>query len=256
MSSSDETELVLAPGPMPRHVAIIMDGNGRWATQRGRQRIEGHAQGAISVRKIVTVAREAEIEALTLYAFSQQNWGRPEDEVEGLMGLLVDYLDSERKTILDNDIRFQAIGELDRLPADVRGRLEKLTAESRNNKHTVLTLALSYGGREELVEAARSIARAVQRGELEPEEINEATIDRYTFTHDLPPLDLLVRTSGEMRLSNFLLWQVAYAEIVVTDVLWPDFGKRELFAAIEAFRGRQRRYGKTQAQIDASEGST
>jgi undecaprenyl diphosphate synthase len=235
---------------MPRHVAIIMDGNGRWATQRGRARIEGHAQGAISVRKIVTAAREVEIEALTLYAFSQQNWGRPEDEVEGLMGLLVDYLDSERKTILDNDIRFQAIGEIARLPEDVRGRLEKLTAETRNNQHTVLTLALSYGGREELVEAAKSIARAAKRGELDPESIDEATIDRYTFTHDLPPLDLLVRTSGEMRLSNFLLWQVAYAEIVVTDVLWPDFAKKDLYEAIETFRGRQRRYGKTQAQID------
>ncbi|MCK6545568.1 polyprenyl diphosphate synthase [Myxococcota bacterium] len=227
-----------------------MDGNGRWAERQGRHRIEGHAHGATAVRRVTTAARKlGGIEALTLYAFSAQNWGRPEDEVENLMGLLVDYLDSERRTILDNDIRLNAIGQLDRLPVEVRARLDGLAHESRDNKHMVLTLALSYGGREEIVAAARAIAVEAAAGRLDPAAVDEALVEKHMFTRDLPPLDLLVRTSGELRLSNFLLWQAAYAEIVVTETLWPDFGKRELYAAIEEYRKRNRRFGKTAEQI-------
>jgi undecaprenyl diphosphate synthase len=248
MSKAEEPQL--APGPLPRHVAIIMDGNGRWAEKRGRARIEGHAHGATAVRTVTTAAREAGIEALTLYAFSVQNWARPDEEVEHLMSLLLDYLQSERKTILDNDIRLQAIGDMERLPKSVVASLRALSEESKHCKHMVLTLALSYGGREEIVAATRRIAESVQAGRLPMEAIDEAELDRHMFTHDLPPLDLIIRTSGEMRLSNFLLWQAAYAELLVTDVLWPDFGKRELYAAIEEFRRRNRRFGKTAAQVE------
>jgi len=226
-----------------------MDGNGRWAELRGLPRLDGHAQGSVAVRNIVTGAREIGIEALTLYAFSVQNWSRPPDEVAGLMRILFDYLEQERPTLLDNGIKLQAIGEIDRLPSFVVERLRALEAETAHHTKMTLTLALSYGGREELIEAARSIARDVARGALEVDAIDEATVARYTFTHALPELDLIIRTSGELRLSNFLLWQAAYAEIVVTDVLWPDFGKRDLEAAIEAFGRRQRRFGKTGRQI-------
>ncbi|HJL40041.1 MAG TPA: polyprenyl diphosphate synthase [Myxococcales bacterium LLY-WYZ-16_1] len=235
----------LPPGPLPRHVAIIMDGNGRWAELRGRPRYEGHAYGAQSVRRIVTCARENGIEALTLYAFSVQNWGRPKDEVERLMSLLLDYLVEERETILENQIRLQGIGQLERLPETVRKQLHFLQETSQNHEGMVLTLALSYGGREEIVDACRSLARDVADGRLDPDAVDEAVVDRYMFTRGLPPLDLLIRTSGEMRLSNFLLWQSAYAEIVVADVLWPDFDEGDFFRCIETFRGRQRRFGRT-----------
>jgi undecaprenyl diphosphate synthase len=226
-----------------------MDGNGRWAEMRGRSRLEGHAEGALSVRDIVTAAREIGVEALTLYAFSVQNWGRPDEEVDHLMALLLDYLASERSTILDNDIRLQSIGQTDRLPPNVQASLHKLQDESKHNDEMVLTLALSYGGREEIISACRQIAERVKAGDLEPSEIDEALIDQYLFTRDLPPVDLLIRTSGEMRLSNFLLWQVAYAELVVTEVLWPDFRRKNLDECIEVFRQRERRYGLTSAQV-------
>lgn len=247
---AEPAELTLTPGPLPRHVAVIMDGNGRWAETRGRPRWEGHAYGAKSVREIVTAAREAQIEALTLYAFSVQNWGRPSAEVEKLMALLLDYLVEERGTILDNGIRLQGIGQIDRLPARVQEQLRFLEEESRHGQDMTLTLALSYGSREEIVEACQRVARDAAAGHLDPEAIDESTLDRYMFTRDLPPLDLLIRTSGEMRLSNFLLWQAAYAEIVVTDVLWPDFARAHLYACIEAFRSRQRRFGKTGSQVE------
>ncbi len=244
----------LAPGPLPRHIAIIMDGNGRWAELRGCSRLEGHAEGALSVKDIVTAAREAGIEALTLYAFSVQNWGRPDEEVDHLMGLLLDYLATERSTILDNDIKLQSIGQTHRLPLDVQASLRKLQADSKDNSGMVLTLALSYGGREEIVAACQQIAERVKAGELEPEAIDEALIDQYLFTRDLPPVDLLIRTSGEMRLSNFLLWQVAYAELVITEVLWPDFRRPNLHECIEVYRKRERRYGLTGAQVSDGEG--
>jgi undecaprenyl diphosphate synthase len=242
----------LTPGPVPRHVAIIMDGNGRWAELRGRPRWEGHVRGAESVRAVVTAARENGVQALTLYAFSVQNWGRPKDEVEHLMTLLLDYLVEERDTILDNGIRLQGIGETDRLPAKVRDQLRFLESSSRGLHDMTLTLALSYGGREEIVEVCRRIAEDAAAGRLRSDQIDEEVIDGYMFTRDLPPLDLLIRTSGEMRLSNFLLWQSAYAEIVVTETLWPDFREAQFFECIEVFRGRQRRYGRVADERPAS----
>lgn len=250
---ADEGQTGLAPGPLPRHIAIIMDGNGRWAEMRNKSRLEGHAEGALSVRDVVTAAREIGIEALTLYAFSVQNWGRPDEEIAHLMSLLLDYLASERSTILDNDIRLQGIGQIDRLPEHVQESLHNLEEASKDNSGMVLTLALSYGGREEIVAACRQLAGRVKAGDLEPEQITEQTIDQYTFTHDLPEVDLLIRTSGEMRISNFLLWQVAYAEIVVTDVLWPEFRRNNLYDCIEVFRGRERRFGLTSAQVAEEE---
>ncbi len=240
--------VVLPPGPLPRHIAIIMDGNGRWAEQRQRPRYEGHARGAQSVREVTTAAREAGIRALTLYAFSVQNWGRPSEEVERLMELLLDYLVEEKDTIMKNAIRLQGIGQIDRLPPRVREQLKFLEDLSRANQQMTLTLALSYGGREEIVEVCRKVAQEVERGRLSPDEITEDTLDAAMFTRELPPLDLLIRTSGEMRISNFLLWQMAYAEIVVTDTLWPDFGRPEFYEAIIAYRQRDRRFGKTAEQ--------
>jgi undecaprenyl diphosphate synthase len=239
----------LVPGQLPRHIAIIMDGNGRWAELNGRHRLEGHAQGAQSVRRIVTAAREQGIQALTLYAFSVQNWGRPRDEVDRLMTLLLDYLVEEQATIMKNGIRLRGIGQLERLPESVRNQLRFLEDLSASNDDMILTLALSYGGREEIVEVCRHLALDVSKGRLEPGDIDESSIDAYMFTKDLPPLDLLIRTSGEMRLSNFLLWQSAYAEIVVTEVLWPDFSEDDFFGCIETFRQRQRRFGLTGSQL-------
>ena len=238
------------PGSLPRHLAIIMDGNGRWAEMRGKPRWEGHAYGAKSVRTIVTEAREIGLEALTLYAFSVQNWGRPSVEVEKLMSLLLDYLVEERSTIVDNGIRLQGIGQIDRLPARVQEQLAFLERASAAGRDMILTLALSYGSREEIVAACQQVARDVAAGRLDPAQIDEAVLDRYMFTRDLPPLDLLVRTSGEMRLSNFLLWQAAYAELVVTEVLWPDFDEAQLHACLDAYRHRQRRFGRTGAQLE------
>ncbi len=246
---ADEPKPRLNPGPVPRHIAIIMDGNGRWAELRGRTRLEGHARGAKSVRAIVTAARENGIKALTLYAFSVQNWGRPQAEVEHLMILLLDYLVEERKTIIDNGIRLRGIGQIDRLPDKVQSQLRFLEESSAGMSDMALTLALSYGGREEIVDVCRRVAADVSAGRLSSSGIDESTLDGYMFTSDLPPLDVLIRTSGEMRLSNFLLWQAAYAEIVVVDTLWPDFRERDFFDCIETYRRRQRRFGKTQAQL-------
>ncbi|MBI2373578.1 MAG: di-trans,poly-cis-decaprenylcistransferase [Deltaproteobacteria bacterium] len=225
-----------------------MDGNGRWAEDHGLVRIDGHRRGSDSVREIVTAAREAGIEALTLYAFSAQNWARPSDEVAGLMMLLYDYLERDKPTLLENQIRLNAIGDLERLPELVRGRLESVRAETAAGNAMVLTLALSYGGQEEIVAAAKRIARQAASGQLDPDAIDAALFDRALDTHGLPPVDLMIRTSGELRISNFLLWQLAYAELLFLDVQWPDFGRRDLYAAIEVYRGRQRRFGKTAAQ--------
>jgi undecaprenyl diphosphate synthase len=231
---------------LPRHVAIIMDGNGRWAQQRGLPRAAGHREGSASVRAVAQEARRLGIEALTLYAFSRQNWARPPGEVKSLMDLLAEFLDAERVEILENQIRLQAIGELDRLPRYVASRLEALGAESRGNRGMVLTLALSYDGREELAQAARRAAR-----KLRPEAIDAAAVEAELWTAGLPELDLLVRTSGERRISNFLLWQSAYAELRFVDTLWPDFREPELLEAVADFQARERRFGKTGAQIGA-----
>jgi undecaprenyl diphosphate synthase len=243
----------LRPGPLPRHVAIIMDGNGRWAEQRKRPRFFGHAEGAKAVRRVVTTARESNIEALTLYAFSVQNWARPQQEVACLMGLLFDYLGEERRTILDNGIRLQGIGEIDRLPGFVQKKLRSLERESANNEGMTLSLALSYGAREDITTACRRLATEVSEGRLRPEDITPERLGAQMMTKGLPPVDLLVRTSGELRLSNFLLWECAYAEIVVTDVLWPDFQESHFFECIDVFRSRSRRFGLTGQQVASIE---
>ncbi|HJN73099.1 MAG TPA: isoprenyl transferase [Myxococcota bacterium] len=235
---------------VPTSVAIIMDGNGRWAQARGLPRVKGHEQGAESVREVVRSCRELGVEALTLYSFSTENWNRPEDEVAALMRLLKNYLKSERREILDNGIRLRGIGQLGRLPLFVRKPLVALMRESdRDDVKMTLNLALSYGGRAELVEANREIARKVAAGQLNISDIDEDCIARHLFTAGLPDPDLLIRTSGEVRISNFMLWQLAYAEIYVTDVAWPDFRKPQLLEAFEAFGRRERRYGKTGAQV-------
>jgi undecaprenyl diphosphate synthase len=237
------------PTQLPRHVAIIMDGNGRWAQRRGLPRVEGHRKGAVAVREVVRAAREVGLKAISLYAFSAQNGDRPPDEVATLMQLLRDYVIDERDEIMDNDIRLVAIGDIDRLPDFVKGPLDALMAESADNRAMTLTLALSYGGRESLVQAAQALAGEVARGALRPEDITEMHLSGALQTSGLPQLDLLVRTSGEERLSNFLLWEAAYAELYFTDTYWPDFGKEELYRALESFRGRERRFGRTREQI-------
>ena len=228
--------------PLPRHVAIIMDGNGRWAESRRMSRVEGHRQGSESVRAVTRQARKLGLEALTLYAFSSQTWGRPDEEVGALMQLLAEYLDSERAEIMDNRIRLHTIGETGRLPSFVRDRLESVRAVSAGNDGMVLTLALSYGGQEEIVQAARAAA-------TEASGVDAASIEAHLWTASLPPLDLLVRTSGERRISNFLLWQAAYSEMVFTDTLWPDFREAELLGAVFEFQARERRFGLTAAQV-------
>jgi len=227
--------------PLPRHVAIIMDGNGRWAEARGLPRVEGHRAGSESVRSVTRQARKLGLEALTLYAFSAQNWARPDEEVAALMQLLAEYLDSERAEIMENGIRLNTIGEVERLPGFVRKRLDAVKRDSARNARMILTLALSYGGREEIVHAARA-ARALP-------ELDAAALEASLWTAGLPELDLVVRTSGEQRISNFLLWQAAYAELHFTEVLWPDFRELELLASVAEFQTRQRRFGLTAAQV-------
>jgi undecaprenyl diphosphate synthase len=231
------------PRKLPRHVAIIMDGNGRWAERRGLPRIEGHRVGADSVRDVTRAARELGIEALTLYAFSSQNWQRPVDEVGGLMQLLRDYLLGERAEILDNAIRLEAIGDVERLPAMVREPLDELRAVSAANHGMTLTLALSYGGRESIARAVRAAVRDAIAGALSPDEVDVERLGGYLPTARLPPLDLLIRSSGEQRISNFLLWEIAYAELVFVDVLWPEFRREHLYACLDQYTARERRFG-------------
>jgi undecaprenyl diphosphate synthase len=236
---------------VPRHVAVIMDGNGRWAQQRGLPRVEGHAAGAESVRQITRACARQGVEVLTLYSFSTENWKRPEEEVEALMALLAQYLRDELTELTTNRIRLRAIGQLDRLPKTVRMLLGQVCEATSHQPGMQLVLALSYGSRAEIVDAVRKIAREVADGSLSADQIDDATIDAHLYTAGLPDPDLLIRTSGELRLSNFLLWQVAYSELYVTDVLWPDFREEHLAEAFRAYGGRQRRFGKTGAQIVA-----
>jgi undecaprenyl diphosphate synthase len=224
-------------------VAIIMDGNGRWAQGRHLPRLEGHRAGVESVRSVVETAARLGLQALTVYAFSTENWKRPTDEVSGLMGLLKLYIRRELKTLQDNNIRFGVVGALDGLPADVRDELRRGIEATRRLSGLQFSLALNYSGRSELTDVVRRIALEVRAGTIEPTDIDEATIERHLFTSHLPEPDLLIRTSGELRVSNFLLWQIAYAEIWVTDVLWPDFRRRHLLKAIVDFQKRERRYG-------------
>jgi undecaprenyl diphosphate synthase len=240
---------MIDPSKLPRHMAIIMDGNGRWAQEHGLPRVEGHRQGAKAVREVVRAAREIGLRALTLYAFSAQNWQRPVEEVATLMQLLRDYVIEERDEIMDNDIRLIAIGDVDRLPPFAKEPLDALMSDSAGNRGMTLCLALSYGGRESIVAAARAMAEAVACGRLSPEDVTEERLTSQLQTSGLPQLDLLVRTSGEERLSNFLLWEAAYAELYFTDTYWPAFGKTELYLALESYRGRERRFGRTREQI-------
>jgi undecaprenyl diphosphate synthase len=225
-----------------------MDGNGRWAETRGQPRVEGHREGSNSVREVTRCARRLGVGALTLYAFSSQNWSRPAEEVAALMDLLREYLESEREEILENNIRLNAIGEVDKLPRFVKDPLDKLRADSAQNTGMVLTLALSYGGREELLQAARRLAEAACRGEVEPATLDVQGFESYLWTSDLPPVDLVVRTSGEQRISNFLLWQMAYAELCFSDVLWPDFKTEAFLRCLAQYQQRERRFGLTSAQ--------
>jgi undecaprenyl diphosphate synthase len=228
---------------LPRHVAVIMDGNGRWAKKRMMPRIEGHRAGIASVRETVETSARLGLQVLTLYAFSVENWKRPELEISGLMLLLKHYLRSELDTMLKNDIRFGVIGRPEALPADVQDELMRATERTRHSRGLLFQLALNYGGRTELADGVRRLAADVKANGLDPAAIDEATLARYLYTAGQPDPDLLIRTSGELRVSNFLLWQIAYSEIWVTDVLWPDFRRRHLLQAVVDYQRRERRYG-------------
>ena len=230
-----------------RHVAIIMDGNGRWATARGLPRVMGHHAGAQAVRRIVEASCELNLQALTLYAFSWENRDRPADEIQELMHLLEEFIQRETPTLLANGVRLRAIGRLDELPTGVMERLQRTIARTAHGERLTLTLALSYGGRQEIVDAARRLAQQVQRGTVRPEQIDEALFARQLYAPDLPDPDLLIRTSGEQRLSNFLLWQSSYTELYVTPKLWPDFTKADLVEAMAEYERRERRFGRIAA---------
>jgi undecaprenyl diphosphate synthase len=235
---------------LPGHVAVIMDGNGRWAQQRGLPRLQGHRVGKESVRAVVEAARRVGLRYLSLYAFSSENWNRPPREVDGLMSLLRRYLATELGKMMKHQIRLLAVGNLRRLPLAVREALRATVEATKRNTGMTVVLAVSYGGREEIARAARTIARRVRRGELDPEDVSEVTVAEHLGTHGIPDPDLLIRTSGEMRLSNFFLWQLAYTELYVTDTLWPDFREREFLQALAFFQQRERRFGRTAEQIE------
>jgi undecaprenyl diphosphate synthase len=241
-SSSIHTDL--DPQNLPFHVAIIMDGNGRWAKKRLLNRIKGHEKGSESVRAIVRASREIGIRILTLYAFSTENWQRPQTEIYALMTLLKKFLISEQKEMLDNNIRLNTIGQTERLPEDVRRELQKNIMLTRKNDGLILNLALSYGGRAEIVRAVKEIAIKAKDGRIDPDSITPDLISKHLYTAEMPDPDLLIRTSGEMRISNFLLWQLAYTEIFITDTLWPDFGKDEFMRILKNYQQRERRFGK------------
>ena len=236
---------------MPKHVAIIMDGNGRWAKQKGRLRVFGHENGTKSVREITETCVELNIENLTLYAFSTENWKRPKIEVQTLMRLLISSLKNEIKTLQDNDIRLQTIGNTDELPWKVQRELQDVISQTKGNKKMTLTLALSYGSRDEIINTIKQISIKVKNNIISPEKIDESVINEHLYTRNLPDVDLLIRTSGEQRISNFLLWQIAYAELFFTEVLWPDFTKEDLYEAILSYQKRERRFGKTSEQLKA-----
>jgi undecaprenyl diphosphate synthase len=232
-----------SPATVPRHVAIIMDGNGRWARQRGLPRIKGHEQGAQSVRAVMKAARDAGVEILTLYAFSVENWSRPASEVNGLMNLLPRFLGKHEHLLHENHTRLRAIGRIGDLPEKTRGELLRVMRETEGHCKRQLVLALSYGGRAELTDAVRSIARKVREGVLDPDEIGAETLAGQLYAPDLPDPDLLIRTSGEQRISNFLLWQLSYTELYFSPVLWPEFREEHFTAALGDYARRQRRFG-------------
>ncbi|HSN84938.1 MAG TPA: polyprenyl diphosphate synthase [Polyangiales bacterium] len=238
---------------LPQHVAIIMDGNGRWAQARGKPRTAGHERGADAVRATMRAARRLGIPALTLYAFSEQNWDRPQAEINALVDLLCDCLVSERDELIDNEIRLNAIGRLHKLPSRAQSKLNALTNTTASFNGMTMTLALSYGGREELIDAARALARRVGEGSLQPEDIDQAALEASLPSMQCGPVDLLIRTGGEQRISNFLLWGSAYAEFYFTDELWPDFSTNSLYSAIRAYQERERRFGLVPGTEQAAE---
>jgi undecaprenyl diphosphate synthase len=247
MSLRDQIQLE----KLPRHLAIIMDGNGRWAQEKGQDRLFGHLNGVESVRDIVEGAAELGIEFLTLYAFSTENWDRPQDEVVGLMELLVDTIRKEVPTLNKNNIRLKVIGDLDRMPANARKELDEAILETGKNSGMTLVMALSYSSRWEIIHAIQNMAKDVQSGKIQAEGIDESLFSKYLNTADIPDPELMIRTSGEYRISNFLLYQLAYTELYFSNVLWPDFRKENLYEAVLDFQSRQRRFGKTGEQIQS-----
>ncbi|MCK7590399.1 isoprenyl transferase [Subsaxibacter sp. CAU 1640] len=234
---------------LPKHVAIIMDGNGRWAKQKGLLRVVGHENGTKSVREVVEASAELGIKNLTLYAFSTENWNRPKIEVQKLMKLLVKSLKKEIKTLQDNNIKLSAIGNLNDLPKNAHSELLEVIDKTKENNAMTLTLALSYGSREELINVVKELSNKVKNNIISSDSIDESIINKHLYTQNLPDVDLLIRTSGEQRISNFLLWQIAYAELYFTPILWPDFRKADLYDALIAYQNRERRFGKTSEQL-------
>lgn len=234
---------------LPKHLAVIMDGNGRWAKKQGLMRVIGHENGTKSVRITVETCAKLGIENLTLYAFSTENWNRPKLEVETLMKLLITSLKKELKTLVDNNIRLNSIGNLNRLPKSAQKELLEVIEKTKQNTRMVLTLALNYGAREEMLNAVKIISDKVKNNIISVDTIDESIINQHLYTQNLPDVDLLIRTSGEHRISNFLLWQIAYAELYFTEVLWPDFKEDDLYEAIISYQKRERRFGKTSEQI-------
>jgi len=247
--SEVEKQQIMLAGKIPAHIAVIMDGNGRWAKKRGLPRVAGHHQGVKAVREIVEVCGEIGVKVLTLYTFSTENWKRPAAEVSALMKLLLKTLEKEISDLMKNNVRLTTMGELGRLPPAAAAGIQKGVEQTSKNTGLVLNLALSYGSREELVQAMRRIARQVKDGVIDPEQIDVNLITNSLYTANLPDPDLLIRTSGELRLSNFLLWQLAYTEFYISDDLWPDFKKKHLFEAIVSFQNRERRFGKVSEQL-------
>lgn len=246
MSTRDTAEVLsLDSKKMPGHVAIIMDGNGRWAKLRGWNRTLGHAYGTKRVKEIIREADRIGIKVLTLYAFSTENWSRPSGEIEALMQLLRDYLLKERQELLDHNIKLQALGQIERIPTEVREILEETIEITKANTGMILNFCLSYGGRTEIIQATQRLAQEVQAGRMQLHEIDERSFEKCLYTAGLPDPDLIIRTSGEFRISNFLLWQMAYSEIYITETAWPDFDPANLRAACEAFSQRKRRFGQT-----------
>jgi undecaprenyl diphosphate synthase len=237
---------------IPKHVAIIMDGNGRWAKQKGEERIFGHTYGVESVREALTAATESGVKYLTLYAFSTENWNRPKEEVDALMDLLVKTIASEIKSLNENGVRLMAIGNTNNLPVSCRSALQKAIEETKKNERITLVLALSYSSKWEITQTFQGLAKKVQNGELKPEEITEALISANLQTHNIPDPELLIRTSGEHRVSNFLLWQLAYSEFVFFDLMWPDFKKENFYQAIYEYQKRERRFGMVTEQLGTS----
>jgi undecaprenyl diphosphate synthase len=241
--SEAELRARLDAAPLPRHVAIIMDGNGRWATRRGLPRAAGHREGVTAARAIVRAAAELRLSYLTLYAFSTENWSRPEEEVSMLMQILEESIYQELPELMERNVRLRVIGRAHGVPSPIRRGIDRVVDETRHNTGLTLLMAFNYGGRDELLDAVRGLAANVQAGQLRPEEITEALVSSRLYTAGIPDPDLLIRTSGEMRVSNFLLWQIAYTELWITPVLWPDFAPGDLYRAVAEFQGRTRRFG-------------